>query len=369
MAFGYLEKFIPFKSSVECNAQYAAIDRGFNIGKVLKDIVELVKQGPLYQNEPRDPKENDVPLIGIDQIYMNISSTPCDYKLTGYVTHTKNNLMVYYVTLEAVDKLDFATGHSQQSYKCLGVPSPGIVAIFSVTLGILDPSKGCLVAVDQIKCVTPREKYLFDQLGKVQISRQRLTQKMDGWKELDLDNNDLVCQFPPSILESFYSDSNSPGFTFISNTMVESNLVAVAKQDGYIVQSSYDLACLGASNFLRSFSFCTTKVNQVTFAKPIMAGELVHTTARIVYSNQNGHFTTLVVVKSKAVKELDYTTAVVMHVSFVSLDPNIQIRLVMPLTFRDKLLWHNAHEMAYQKNDHFRELIDEIGRTERTCKL
>ncbi|KAL0083972.1 hypothetical protein J3Q64DRAFT_1885286 [Phycomyces blakesleeanus] len=385
MSFGYIEKLIPFKTSSACNKEYASFDRSFNIGKLLKDIVELVQESSSNQRVQKSHGEISIPLlVGTEQIYMNIPNTAKDYKLIGHLGYTKAAFLAYFVTLEVTDKPTSinATVLKSKSGPCLGVPNPRIAAIFSVALTLRNNLKDIPVTIEHIKCTTAQDKYIFDHLERIQCSRQKATEKRDAWKEHAFDSDVMSHKLNavPMHKKIHYPDFHNSGFKLVPNTIIESDFVArphffhhrsgyEGTLDGDVVQAGYEAACLAASSFISPAPFRVTKVNDIAFSLPIMLGDHIHIITKIIYSNPNGNFVTHVTVESRNPRDLAYKTAITMHVSFVSSNPSVQISMILPVTFKDRLLWHIGHEMVFQRNDYFEEFIDKVKQTENICKL
>ncbi|KAL0077418.1 hypothetical protein J3Q64DRAFT_1825261 [Phycomyces blakesleeanus] len=375
MQHSYVEKYLPLESSPKFNSKYVNSEGGINYGMLLEDVDDIGGVVATRHTEWLGPSDIFTPCtVGTEQIYGNTQNSADDYKLVGHVAYTKGALMVCFVSLETFwgkhASIDTRILHPKR-VPPIGVSNSRTVAIFSVTMLFFDKLTKRLSPVSQIECVTAQEEYIHSQFEAIHSARKQIINMNKAQEQLCLYGNELVNNVGSRVQQlSFVPDGGSQEFVFISDTLVKSNYVPTPQQrnsygvmfGGYVARASYELACVGASYFLRSSEFRASQLNDITFLLPIEIGDHVRSKAEIIYSSDplNKGFVTRVVVEARSPKDLDFKSAFIMHITFVPTDQTVQRKTVLPKTRKESILWQRGHDIVQTRNEYLSEYINEI---------
>ncbi|KAL0075655.1 HotDog domain-containing protein [Phycomyces blakesleeanus] len=372
MSHSFLVKYIPFKSSVRCYEEYVSFNKKIRIGRLLEDIDDIggaIAARHIERMGPSDICANFT--VGMEQTYMNIPDTIEDYKLTGHIAYTKDSLLIGVITLEVVKDEqipDNAGIFHPSNIPSLGVSNPNAVAEFSVVSIHIDSFTKKAIPVVQLKLTTFHEQWLFDKTGSIHDSRREIVKKRRDRQKIHLDNNHIFRSISTrDIGKGVIDDRLTSGGVSISDTRIENNATTTPQQmngngtifGGYIMRDAFELATTEAALFLLSPEFETLKINDISFLSPILTGDHIRTSARVIYSNSplSGDFVVRVEVDKRSIESSDYKPAVIMHISFVSVSQSAEIKKIVPSTHEEMELWLNGYDIVQQKNKHLLESL------------
>ncbi|KAI9023586.1 hypothetical protein CLU79DRAFT_834818 [Phycomyces nitens] len=380
MSNSYLEKYIPFKSSIVCYDEYASLDKNIRFGKILEELDDI--GGSIAGRHIECQRSSDIyfPItVGIEQIYANMPDKIVDYKLCGHVAYTRNALIVVYIALEVVAQKTEMSSRimAPKTIPELGVWNDNTVAVFSAAFIQYNVMLGRPEPVGQLIYSTPQEKLMYDQMGERHILKQSYLKQANQRLLLFEQGEASAC----IKLSKYLASINKPLFetAFTSTTKIESTSTATPQHlncnqkvfGGYIIRDSFEFTCTGVSNFLRSCQFKLIKINDIVFRSPIMAGDHVRTTFEVICSNglQGNKFITCTTTETRNPSSLEYRVAAVMYATFVSRDPSVKVKMIIPQTNKEKHLWTIGHEFMQQTNECYLEFAVRLDEPTKTSKL
>ncbi|KAI9029594.1 hypothetical protein CLU79DRAFT_469402 [Phycomyces nitens] len=367
MSHSFMEKHIPFKTSVACYEEYVSYNNGIRIGRILEDIDDIggvVAGRHIERMGPSDICANYT--VGIEQIYMDIPDTVEDYKITGHIAYTKNSLLIGFITLDIVkdDQIPKKIGiFHPPSIPALGVPNPSTVAEFLVTFIHIDSFTNKPIPIVHVKPTTFPEQSLFDKIATVHSERRRGLAKRQG---LRLDDNKKLQSMSQGTRSNI--DSQLISEIFVLDTRIESNSTTSHQYKngngtifgGYIMRDAFELASTAAARFLFSPALKALRVNNVSFLAPIFTGEHIRTNARVIYSNSplGSEFVVRVEVEKRDQRCLDYKQVVIMDISFASTDMSVKVKRIIPSNPKEMVVWLEGYDIIQQKNKRLLEFLD-----------
>ncbi|KAL0083971.1 hypothetical protein F4703DRAFT_1917027 [Phycomyces blakesleeanus] len=387
MSSSYLERFIPFKSSIKCYEEYSSPNKNIRFGKLLEEIDDI--GGSITGRHIECLRSSDIcfPITaGVEQIYSNMPDTIEDYKLCGHVAYTRNALMVVYISLEIVrHKAVMSTRiMAPKVIPKLGVWNKNTVAVFSATFLQYNTMTGRSEPVGQLIYSTPQEKQMYDQMAARHILKQNHLKQANRILLLAEQNkyNNSITSTGVKDHPNFSSDLDKNTLfetVYISSTKIESTFTANPQYrncngkvfGGYIIRDSYEFSCTGVTYFLRSSQFRLIKINDIIFRSPMMAGDHIRMTFEVICSNgpQGADLITCTTTETRNPNTLEYKVAVMMYTTFVSRDPSVKVKMVLPETNKEKHFWSIGHELIQQKNECYLEFVGKTDESEKMAKL